>query len=209
MLSEPKLAEDLHPKDVINLRNVLVTIMVIMSVRRSIEFTQFTLEEYENIREEEEGYHLIQIYKHETVTQSGPARVFIKDDIKCALDSYVKYYWPWLTHNCNRNNCKIFLVRTKLTKGECCKALDISSINKLMVQVAKRSGVKDITLGSRRTRRSIITGTGKKDGSQKTLDSMAVQAAQSLRTANVHYDYDDRTRECLDTAKLVARELEM
>ena len=120
-LDEQEGAEQLISlKDFTSLRDVLIAMVMVSSLRRILEFSKFRLSEY---AEREPQYKdggissfVIRIHRHKTAA-NGPSFVFISPREEKALVAYVRFYRP-IAASCKNLDCYVFPNNINLTA--CC-----------------------------------------------------------------------------------------
>lgn len=86
----------------LNLRDIMITVMAITSLRRLMKFAEFRLfevaEKEERLDRETKQFQcwVIRISRHKTAAQ-GPSLIFLSETESKAFDAYLKYYRPALS----------------------------------------------------------------------------------------------------------------
>ncbi|KAK3888838.1 hypothetical protein Pcinc_007104 [Petrolisthes cinctipes] len=186
-------------KAFVSLRDVLIFIMIVRSLRRSMEFTEFTLEEFSErkLLEDKEGKKKVSMFiKCHKTGYSKPCNVTLSVEESEALEAYVEKYRP-LVSPCSQKRCLVFTTRvgkvTQPSTSECCKKLTISSILKITNRVARHCGINE-RMGTRRIRRSQITAVLDAHDDPAIRNALAIQASHSVTTAERYYDFSDHTK---------------
>lgn len=123
-------------KDFIQLRNGLMTSLMICSLERAQEFSEFTLGEWKDIKPlsrqgdqaNKEQEYVLKVKKCKTV-QYGRAELILNETKKRALQAYVLYARPCVT-DCRKDSCPAFISWMKATPSECCIKLLLSNMTK-------------------------------------------------------------------------------
>ncbi|XP_063875078.1 uncharacterized protein LOC135108260 [Scylla paramamosain] len=186
-----------------SLRDTLITVFMVSSLRRIMEFSEFRLSEYleRKIVSSEESMYVIKIARHKTAVK-GPSLVYLTTDQEKALTSYIQFYRP-LAVPCLSPDCFIFPFSTNQIGG-CCMKLDFSGLGKVIRRVATLAGL-DTKITSRILRRSQITALWESDADPGWRTKVADQCSHSLDTAARYYEYSEKVKPGLDVVKKLSR----
>lgn len=110
------LDDELHRpttmRDLTNMRNVLISVLQIISIKRLQEFSEFRLCEYIEREKrtkplsDEVDCYVIKISRHKTA-DFGPSLLFLSETEEKALTAYVKHYRIIAT-DCRKPDCLVF-----------------------------------------------------------------------------------------------------
>ena len=186
-LEEQEDAENfISLKDFTSLRDTLIAMFMVSSLRRILEFRLSEYAEKEpQYKDGEISCFVVRIHRHKTAA-SGPSLVFISPREEKALVAYVRYYRP-IAASCSNPKCYVFPNNNNLTA--CCTQMFISGMAKGLNRVVNRAGI-DRKITSRILRWSQITALWEEeDGGEVWRTKVADQCAHSLSTASRYYQY--------------------
>ena len=187
-------------KDVTALRDALITSLAIRSLRRSLEFTEFTLEEWKNRTFEKDETSVVKVKTHKTMAY-GSANIVLSKTEDRALKAYVSYGRP-LIASCETQGCPVFTSRH--SPGQCCSKLHISTVSTILRKVALKAGVTSRTVNTRMLRRSTISGAWKTRTDPSFRQELSQLAGHSYETARRYYAVYDTAKQ----SRQVVEELE-
>lgn len=192
--------------DFTKLRDVLILTLMIKSVRRPMEFAEFTLGEYLEMEErrtkgpEPENYYVIRVARHKTAHQ-GPSLLYLEESDKKVLDAYILFYRPVVT-SCMAPSCLVFPNRIQMTEARCCSKITFSNLSRIVNKTAIKS-TSHCKITSRILRRSQISALWEKCDDPAWRQKVAEQCCHSLATATRYYDYSSK----VEPGKLVVATL--
>ena len=176
-----------------DIRDCLIYQLACNNMRRSLEFTTMTLEEFNDAipktsPKSGEKHYLVLIKDHKTKDQSR-APMFMNVDEKNLLERFIKFCRPKYT-SCQKERCPIFLRRLGSKETCCCGVISVSQINKLITKVYQKANPGE-RMGTTLMRKIMISFARKLDDSELGHRVIANQANHSVETANRHYDTRD------------------
>ncbi|XP_045124539.1 uncharacterized protein LOC123512284 [Portunus trituberculatus] len=196
----------------IDLRDILITVMAITSLRRLMEFGEFRLSEVaekeKRIDHDTEQFEcwVFRISRHKTAVQ-GPSLIFLSEIEGKAFDAYLKYYRP-LVASCKEPNCFVFPNRFAESVTSCCTKMSYSSLSKAVSKTGRKAGVST-AITSRILRRSQITALWEKNLDPTWRNKIAEQCCHSLQTARRYYEFSSKVgtgKEVVDTLRKMRSE---
>ena len=182
----------------IELRNVLITVLIVGSIRRVMEFTEFNLSEFHQrklTKSEKSEKFVIRIAQHKTA-EKGPALALLTAREEQALTSFVKNYRP-IVSQCTESNCFVFTNSNAPSIGSCCSKLSFSNVAKCIRKVANDSGFNQ-KITSRILRRSQITALWDTNTDTAWRAKVAEQSSHSVETARRYYAYVDGVKPAME-----------
>ena len=191
-------------KDVTTLRDALITSLAIRSLRRSMEFVEFTLGEWQTRTIEGGETSMIRVKVHKTMAY-GSANLVLNRTEERALKAYVLYARPIAT-SCQKEGCPVFTSRMAGRKDieACCVKLQLTSVSAILKKVAVKAGVTSRTVNTRMLRRSMISQAWRANSNPSFRQELSQLAGHSYETARRYYAVYDTAQQ----SRTVVNELE-
>ncbi|XP_076038773.1 uncharacterized protein LOC143023974 [Oratosquilla oratoria] len=171
----------------VRVRNVLITLLSITNIRRSVEFTEFRVQE---LRDSvyKKGTWYTGVKRHKTAMSLGPAKLFTTQDEHTALQCFLRYYRPALA-TCDGDQCYLFCAAKikKVPANQCCVKMDVSAVNKSLSTVGSHCGLT-CRLGTRAIRKTVISTAYEQNSDPGVRATFADQAAHDPKTSAAYYD---------------------
>ena len=180
-----------------NLRDVLIFVMQVTSLRRVMEFSEFRILEYNNIQKifkewtDESRKFLVRVSRHKTA-EKGPCQIFLIPRQERCLRAYMLYYRP-LNCSCTSPDCYMFPNMSGFETTGCCSMISYSTISKSLKRAAERAGFAS-KISSRMLRRSQTTAFWEKDVDPSWRSKVADQSDHAVDTARRYYDFSSKMK---------------
>ncbi|MPC51094.1 hypothetical protein E2C01_044932 [Portunus trituberculatus] len=178
--------------DFTRLRDVLILVLIISSLKRVMEFMEFRLCEFleRELKRTPSGEtcYVIRIARHKTA-EAGASVLFIDEDEEKALLAYVKHYRP-IAVPCSGPHCYMFPTRNNMKRG-CCSRMEFPNVNRILQSVSKKAA-SDCKITSRILRRSQITALWEKCEDPSWKQKVANLVGHSLATASRYYEFSEK-----------------
>ena len=189
-------------KDVTALRDALMTSLLVRSLRRAQEFTEFTLEEWKSRCIQEGEATVVKVKIHKTMAY-GSAEFVLDQTEERALQAYIEHGRPTLTR-CTSEACPVF-TSTHPGPGEtCCVKLHLTNVTAIISKIAIKAGVTSRKVNTRMLRRSTISEAWKTKSDPAFRQELSQLAGHSYETARRYYAVYDTSQQ----SRKVVSELE-
>ncbi len=135
------------PSSSVNEPVCVITVFLVCSLRRIMEFSEFRLSEFlerqKHFKEESKDIRkaVMKILQHKTA-EKGPLLVFLTPLQEEALESYVSFYRP-LAVDCSSPDCYVFPSSSSSQTGGCCGKMTFSGLAKGVWRVTAAAGVSE------------------------------------------------------------------
>ena len=130
------------PLQFMAMRDVLILLMQVTSLRKVMEFAEFRLSEYTNrekvVKQGQEDRYVIRVSRHKTF-KHGPCQIVLTPKQEQALQGCVLYYRT-LSSDCSSPDCYVFSNLIGSETASCCSIMSFSSIAKTVKRVAVKAG---------------------------------------------------------------------
>lgn len=190
---EDKTLRPVTVNAVVSLRNALLTSILVRSLRRALEFTEFTVGEWKS-RTLQDDSAVIRVRVHKTMSY-GSADLVLNKTEERALKAYMLYARPVVT-DCHSDSCPVFVSSVSSGDGrECCSKLHLSNISSIVKKVALKAGVTSRTVNTRLLRRSTISDAWSQNPDPAFRQEMSQLAGHSYETARRYYAVFDTAQQ--------------
>ena len=136
------------------------------------------------------------------ISYPGPARLALSPREHKALERFIAIYRPVLS-DCDSDKCFVFPVRKEGTVERCCFPILTENVHAIMKKAFRVAGADPKKIGSRQTRKVIISLLrGEKQDPQRNL-AIAQAASHSLSTSDRYYDVLTKDKTFVSVADLL------
>lgn len=176
------------------LRDVLIAVFVIISMKRLQEFGEFRLSEFlERQRltkplSNETDCFAIKVTRHKAA-KKGPSIIYLKEEEEKALKAFIKFYRP-IVAECTSPDCYVFPNRMA-GQGSCCSKMSFANLSRIVTSTTKKAAV-NAKITSRVLRRSQISAIWEDSCDPTWREKVAAQCCHTLDTVRKYHDFSDK-----------------